>query len=309
MFNKSTIGIICLFGWSFFSALARVLTSSISQYIDPIVLCFYTFLLATLVFMFCNFKNIKNIFSKINEGKNRANAIYLNITTFGAWFFLIYPLKYIEPAIVSTVTLGLGPIATIILGSTIHKKESATTFDIFIAALLFSVILYTIFLCFSGKALLQNLNTNTLILVISSCFIVGFATAAGNIYIKKMSDGNLSPTEILSIRFILTIFLSGLLMIGKNGNLFISSQDFIDIIIIAICLIILPLYLVQISLKLLDAISVSIGASIMPILVIIFEVLENKISLSFSTVLPIIITTLLVLSGVYIRYKKAAALY
>jgi drug/metabolite transporter (DMT)-like permease len=105
--------------------------------------------------------------------------------TFGAWFFLLYPLKYIEPAIVSTITLGLGPIATIILGALIYKKESAHISDIFVSTLLFFVILYTIFLCFAGEALLQNVNKNTLILVIGSCFIVGFATVAGNCYTSR----------------------------------------------------------------------------------------------------------------------------
>jgi hypothetical protein len=119
-----------------------------------------------------------------------------------------------------------------------------------------------------------------------------------------MSEANLSPSEILSIRFILTVFLCGLMMLLRDGSLFISLQYFSDIIIIAACLIILPLYLAQISIKLLEPMTVAIGAPLMPIIVIIFETARNKIHPSFPVISSTIITTILVLSGIYMRYKK-----
>ncbi|TAK77184.1 MAG: hypothetical protein EPO11_02950 [Gammaproteobacteria bacterium] len=304
MYNKSIFGLMCILGWCFFSALARVIISNVSQKIDPVILCFYTFLLSTILFILLNIRNTTSTLLKLKTIENRRNVYGLNVSTFGAWFFLIYPLKYIEPAIVSTITLGLGPIATLILTAFIYKGKKLNYSDIVISSLLLLVILYAIYLSFSGVTTLGRFSFLTLTYSTLSCLIVGFATSAGNLYAKKLSNNHFSAKEILASRFLLTVILAGLILLAKNGNFFVPISDWNDIIIVTICLVVIPLYLVQISIKQLEPIIVSLVAPLMPALVFVFQLLKSISSFSPASALVVTATSVLVLSGVYTHYKK-----
>lgn len=61
------------------------------------------------------------VFSKLKS--NTKNLVYLNIITLGSWLSLAYPLKFIEPAIVSTITLGIGPILSLLISDKLYKKD------------------------------------------------------------------------------------------------------------------------------------------------------------------------------------------
>ena len=91
MLSKHTLGWVSISSWCLLSASARVYTGQITQKIDPTVLCFYTFLLSTLVFALCNAKQLKSLLYKLIHSQHRSNVFWLNVTTFAAWFFLIPP--------------------------------------------------------------------------------------------------------------------------------------------------------------------------------------------------------------------------
>lgn len=301
--NTTSLGLVAIFGWCVMSAIARVITGNATQEIEPSVLCFYTFLFAMVIFLILNFSDLKNTLVKCKERANIKNVLWLNITTFGAWFFLMYPLKFIDPAIVSTITLGLGPLATLVLGFFIYKSNYPSFFDVLIALLLFLIILFIIYLTLNGVAIRGEPTFFDVISAITSCFIVGFTSAAGNLYAKKLSDNKFKPTAVLIARFPLIILLAAIISLLSKQNLILTENNFIQVFIVSGSLVIIPLYLAQLGIKHLDPIVVAVTAPLMPVLVFIIEYFNHR-TFYWAEVLAVIMTCLLILFSTLVRYRK-----
>lgn len=301
--KSTTIGLIAIWGWCFFSALSRVLTSHVTQQIDPAVICFYTFIFSSLLFNVLNSRNSRNTMSKLKDDDNRKNIILLNITTFGAWFFLIYPLKYIEPAMVSTITLGISPFATLVFAYFIYQKMELNIFDIVISLMMLAIVFYIIYLCYSGVTMIGKVPLMNLVYAIVSCLIVGFATTASNIFAKKLSNNQFKPIEVLASRFFLTVILSGIITVSMGKSLLVSYVDIENIAMLSVILVIFPLYLGQVGIKELEPITVAITAPLMPVLVLVFELIDHQ-HFSILAIISTIMICVLVILSVSVHYQK-----
>lgn len=304
--NTTTLGLVAMFGWCIISAIARVITGSVTQEIEPSVLCFYTFAFAMTIFMIFNITGLKKTFMQCKDKKNIKNIALLNVTTFGAWFFLMYPLKYIDPAMVSSITLGLGPLATIALGFLIYESYTYRFFDTLIAFLLFCIILFITYLSFTGIATRGHPTTFNIIFAITSCFIVGFTSAAGNLYAKALSDNQFEPSTILIVRFPLIVFLAALISMLSRHHLALNAANMMNVIIVSGSLVIIPLYLAQLGIKHLDPIVVAIIAPLMPAFVFIAEYISSN-SLNESEAISVALTCFLILLSTFVRYRKRLA--
>lgn len=277
MSNRSNVvGLACLLGWCVFSAIARVLTSQVSQQINPALLCCYSFLIAGLVFWALNCNKIKHTFAKSCHKGNLKNIFWLNLSTFGAWFFLIYPLKFIQPAMVSSITLAFGPISTLLLSLFIYKTQKILFFDGFISFLLLAVICFISGLCFANITTLSQLPVFTVFYAIVSCLIVGFSTAASNLFAKRLSNNQFTPIEILCVRFFVTILLTAFITDISGTSFLLTKGDFENIMLVAGCLVIIPLYLAQIGIKHLEPMTVAITTPLMPVLVLFLELMNHQ---------------------------------
>ncbi len=79
--------------------------------IEPELLCFAIFVISALFFLLYNVKNLPALYQKVIS--NSRTVLFVNVTTFLCWYGVIYPLKYIEPAIVAAIILAALPIATL----------------------------------------------------------------------------------------------------------------------------------------------------------------------------------------------------
>jgi drug/metabolite transporter (DMT)-like permease len=306
---KHTIGWLSIISWCLLSAVARVYTAHTTQTIDPTILCFYTFLFSTVVFAVCNAKQLKSLLYKLLQSEHRLNIFWLNFTTFAAWFFLIPPLKYIEPAIVSTITLGLGPIATLILGYSLYQQANTSVLGIIIALLTFVMVVYNIVLCTLGITTINIVSPLIIAYAISCCIIVGFGSAAGNIYSKKLSEAGFAPTEVLVSRFLMTVIVAGSILLIRDRILLIPISYYTDIIVVATCLVIIPLYLVQVSIKTLEPIMIATVAPLMPVLVYLLQIIGKSSTFTIWSLTATLPTSIFVLIGVYFYYQKTKKIY
>src|SRR6187455_29270 len=85
--------------WCIVSAIAYVTTSVIETTINPVLLCFGVFFMASLTFAAYRIKNFSALKSKIKI--HFKHIVLVNITTLGCWFLTIYPLKFIDPSILN----------------------------------------------------------------------------------------------------------------------------------------------------------------------------------------------------------------
>lgn len=298
--NKSKmIGLSCIIAWCFFSAFAMVMTSHINQKIEPIVLCFFTFLLANIVFYIVNANKIFTTYKKIVQHHNVSFIVWLNLSTFCSWFFLIYPLKYIPATMVSTITLGLSPIATLFFERLLYKKKIYKQ-QYIRPLLLLAIIVYIIAIYFTVVSPAIFLK---MLLALLSCFIVGISTSLNNIYIKKLNTRGFHPTEILCVRFFVMLLITAI-YVFFNYKVQINFAFATDIMLVAICLVIVPLYLMQVALRELEPITVAAISPLMPLLAIVFDISNHQNYLQLWIIPATLATCILVVMEAMIEYKK-----
>ena len=297
------LGFALLLMWCFVSAASRVLTGKTEQQLNPVFLCFYITLLANILFIVCCVGKFEQLFSKSVE--NFKTVLGINIATFGCWFFLFFPFKFLEPAIVSTLTLCVTPFATLMIEKYIHKKNSRYH-DYTIAVLLLLMACYLVIIGFLGKTAVQPISGFDNILSIISCIIVSFSLAISNILAKKLSNDGFTPIETLTIRFILLSLLSGVIVLfsGENIILHLSAETSTSIITISLGMLVIPQIFYQNAIRELQPISISFFLPLMPVMVFFMEYYDARLQPNLYTICGIFIVFILSILSSFLRYQK-----
>jgi len=293
-------------GYCLISAFSRVFVSDMLQIQDPITLSFYMFTISALVFSIANANRYFILFSKLKY--NIMNLVYLNITTLGSWLFLAYPLKFIEPAIVSTITLGIGPILSLLLSDKLYKKDEKSFIDMLIACGLFLVILFLVQLCLYTNEGNNSISLYNKIVSLLCCTIVGVSIVLNGFQTRKLIDDDFSSLDILMLRFILLILVSGMItyIYYPDTNLFTGMMNK-KIVFSALIFVVMPLFLIQLSMRQLKPITISMMMPLMPVLTYFFERFDQRLIVFNHTLYAIVLVFFLIMIATYIRLTRQVA--
>lgn len=303
--SKKSIGYFAILLWCAVSALAHVYTSGIEQNTDPLVVAFFCFTMAMVFFLITSIPHFKTLW-------NRAFAAWrdvlgLNISTFLSWFFLLYPLKYIETSLVSTIIFGVSPILTLLLGLFLYRKKAVSVQDRWVSLLMMLVIVFIVYLIFDGDTTAQSVSVSHEALSVLFCFIVGAGVSATNIYAKRLSDEGFSSRELLGIRFWLLIIVSGIFYFHSQQ---VAPMDFhiiLRISLMSVLLIILPMYLLFAGLRYLQPVSVSMLYPLMPAMVFFIEFFDAQFTPKWEVMVAVLGVVSLSVMGSFIRYRNENA--
>ncbi|HVV69047.1 MAG TPA: DMT family transporter [Patescibacteria group bacterium] len=158
-----------------------------------------------------------------------------------------------------------------------------------------------VLICLEQKISIQTYSLKNLIIAILCCIAAGVSLAANNIYAKKLSKSGFSPFDILAIRFILLIAITGIISYQRIHEIF-KIEILENILFNAFSLIVIPQIIFQYSLKELEPITISIISPLMPVMIFIVEIFSNKINPNFITILGIFFICLASMAGAKIRY-------
>lgn len=296
------VGFILMILWSVTTALFQVMTGSVDQHFPVSTLCFYAFTITTLLFTIGNYQNFPNLIQKCSEHKQ--DVLFLNFTTLGCWFFQFYPLKYIEPSIVGALYLGLAPIVSLFAGRILYKNQKINLQDYIVSIILTIVIIYLANLCFGEHSALKNTYSfDQTMLALVCIFIGGIALGINTLYTKRLSAAKFSPTDILTIRFILLIFVTGFYQFFIDQKPALSLINVGDIILIAFGMIIIPQLLFQNSINRIDPISTGIIALLMPVLAFFIEFVDQRLSPNIWTIIGVLLIFCIATVGAILRYR------
>jgi drug/metabolite transporter (DMT)-like permease len=292
------IGLISGLCFCISSSFSRVFVSDLLENLDPFSLCFYTFTAGALFFILLNISNIKPLYLKSMQ--NLKTVFYLNLSTFGTWFFLIYALKFIAPSTVSIIAFGSTPLFALFLNRYFAQRKMSTRHDYIVSIGVALSISYIIF---------NDLNIEESNFIISDkitsllyCFIVGISMTVNRFQTKNLIENNFSSLDVLSVRFIFLIIFSRLC---DSYNYDFNFNIFLDITVLTVSLlfVIIPIFFMQISQKFLEPITISIVTLFMPILTYLFEVIYSGQNFENQILAPILIILILVILGSLSRYK------
>lgn len=296
-----------LIAWCVISAFSMILTGETNQSIHPVVVCFFSFLFATIFFLLINARRLGVIARKLTLPGQRRTAVWLNWTTFFSWVFLVYPLKYVEATAVITMVLGVNPVATMVINRLFFPAIAQKRANALVSLGILLSVFYVAWLEWRGAAGHGAAHQQEVMLSLACCAVAGIATAGNNVFIKAHFGAGFVPKEVLAFRFFLTILLTGVAIPLFHLPVALSPQFFIDMGMTTVFLLVAPLMLIQLSLRELDPMRVAIMSPIMPLVVALFQWRGSHAALSPYTVAGTVAIWLLVLTGIYVSRTPAAA--
>jgi len=296
------IGYIACYSWCVVAAFSKILTSDVSQRINPFILTFFVFSLTSLSILIYNIFRLRTIWYRIKENHLIGLILALNFSSFANWGLMIYPLAYLQPALVATLILGVNPIATAIINRLFLNKNSPPEL-VWSSLALFCVILFLGVHTLNGKNSIQETSKIHVTLSLLFCYTSGVATSVNNVLTKKILDYDFGATDVLCMRFYLTILISGIIGFTTDG-VALNQDIAVSIIWTTITFVLAPLVLLQIALKRLDPLKVAIISPLMPVLVIFMQLYVNIEALPRTTIIASICIWLIVFCGSFWSLKN-----
>lgn len=300
--SKKSVGYAVLLLWCVISALSRVYTSDVEQKTDPQFMAFFCFTIAMLFFLFMAIPNFKTLWRRSLCAWRE--VLGLNVSTFLGWFFLLYPLKYIEPSLVSTISLGVAPILTVLLGMILYREAGVNPEDHWVAILMMLVIGFIVYLILHGETSVAAVSLPHEIISVLFCFIVGCGVAATSIYGKRLSLYGFAPREVLVVRFWMLFIVSALFYFHSHHNPPMSSHLVWQLLSTSTLLVILPMYLLFVALRYLQPLTASMIFPLMPAMIFFIEFFDARFRPQWEVMIAILAVVFLSIIGSLMRYRN-----
>ncbi|HEF5709386.1 TPA: DMT family transporter [Bacillus cereus] len=270
---------------AFLSSINQVFYAKWVQDIDPFVYSFLSFSITLLFFLSLTvLKSIKVKKSNIKLNNKRAgmnSIVVLNIITAIIFICFYYANKYIEPAIVSAIEIGIGPIIALVL-SLIIQKINILKFDIYVCLGILIGTLILVWASLSGKSGIAS-DTSFTYKGLLATFTAGIGMVLATIYSKKLSQAGWSTYEILAHRFYMLVPVTIVFVLNKKASyiLDVFQSNWNWIIVFTFLGLIIPLYLIQVGIKYCNPLFVSVTLTLGPVFTFVFQLLDPRVKWSW----------------------------
>jgi drug/metabolite transporter (DMT)-like permease len=295
-------GFVSISIWCVLTALGYVYSSSIEQDTPIGLMCFILFTFSTLIFTVLNSKNLPRLFELIKL--NFKNVIIVNLTTFSGWVFLFYAIKYIDPSVANTMVIGCIPIYILLMNKFNNYQLNQKRQNNFTAIFLGMGVSYLIILLFNDNSISLGASFKEIVSSLVLCLVSGFCLAANNIHIKKLSNSEFTPLDILTIRYIFGCVVAGVYA-GLTGELNTSIQlaAVSPVFLNAIILVVIPQIAMQIALRELEPFTVGIIMPFMPVLMFMMEFSTERLHPTFEVFVGVVGIWVISFGGSVLRYR------
>lgn len=280
--GSALLGAASVLGYNFLSASKEVYSGHLVQEYDP-------FLITGLVFAFAFgiFQTLALSLSRENYRtplSRSRDLVWLNLHTSGAWIGFFFSVKYLEPAIVSVVMVGLGPAIAVFAGPLINRKQKL---DIWEAACATGILLSTMLLTvisLEGKSAIGLTNGMNVVLGLGAAAAGSGAMVGASMYSKRLSEAGARPVSIMAHRFYILLPLSAaaafLLHPSGEGLPAVPSAGIIaGLSVLGVAI---PLWLLQLGIQKLRPVEVIMIIATAPAFTFALQALDPRLSLNMA---------------------------
>ena len=163
----------------------------------PFLFTGVSFFITALLFNMIAFKQQRT--STISMRSSLGDVVKLNGSSILAFMGFYYALKFIEPAIVSSLEMGVGPFFAIVVTAMIAKEKIRAQWIVTAGTFAASVLL--ILTALFGLSGVQVINTVDFVYGIIASVLCGLGAVLCTIYSKKLSNAGWTSSAILAHRF------------------------------------------------------------------------------------------------------------
>lgn len=294
-------GVVFVLLFVLLSSAKEVYIGHLVQNIPPYLLVIYCFIPISILFLSAYLwkEGFKGFF--LETRKEIKNVIAVNISTAVSWIAAFYALKYIEPSIENAINTGIGPMVTFIAAFSIsnvsryNKREVISSVGISLAMVIMVLV------SLSGKSGIYNNSYIESVYGLFFCFLTGLGIVGNTIYSKRLSKSGCSTSFVLATRFYLMLIIAIIIFFcdPTHAEPFdLLKNNFSGIVLLALLGIMLPLYFLQKGIERVEPMTISLLIVLGPILTYLLQFFDNRLSLSYYTLMSILIAVGFVIYGV-----------
>lgn len=295
-------GLLAVFLFSILTASLDVYAGYVLQQIEVSILVFICFTVTASIFFTKEALQRKNVFGVIKRYPR--DVLALNLTTTVSWLGLFYALKYLEPAIVSVISIAIGPLCTILLGYFLRRDAKVLRMELLCAGGIFLITIGLSWLSLSGKSGIGSTTPGAIFAGLFAAVLSGSAAAANIVFSKRLSERKVSVSSIMSIRFFLIIAIAFALSYFHFQEVIWRVDIIISALVISIIGTVLPLYLLHIGIEKIEPITVSFIVMTAPIFTFLLQGFDQRLETSWPSLIGILLIMTLVYVTSIIRYKR-----
>ncbi|MFG6150099.1 EamA family transporter [Halobacillus sp. B23F22_1] len=296
--NYASIGTLFLIISAILTAGSNVYYSNQVQNISPFTFTFISFFITALFFHAIQLSNAS--MRSHNETANVKDMIGINLSTAGVFMSFYFALKYIEPAIVGAIEIGVAPISSLLIARIFHRKL-LNKVDVITGLGTFIGSLFLIFATLQGNSGVAFSSIPFAAAGLASAALCGFFAALAAIYSKRLSEAQWSTSMILAHRFYAIIVVSLIISIKQGGLLEQLPSNWAWVLVVSIIGVVLPLYFLQVGIQYSETFFVMMSLSFIPIFTFAFQFFDPRIHTSYHSLLGVTVILGFALFSVYVN--------
>jgi len=266
------------------------------QGVHPFLFTGVSFFITALLFNMIAFKQRRTL--TVSVRASLGDVVKLNGSSILAFMGFYYALKFIEPAIVSSLEIGVGPFFAIVVTAMIAKgKIQATRAQWIITAGTFTASVLLMLTALFGLSGVQVANTTDFVYGIIASVLCGLGAVLCTIYSKKLSNAGWTSSAILAHRFYGIIALSFLMTYTILPTYLMANIDWIALV--TIFGVALPTFLLQKGIQYCEPFFVMMTICFIPVFTFVFQLFDPRIEWSTLSLIGIVMLFLLGIASIF----------
>lgn len=268
------VGMVMLY--NLLSSAKEVVSGAIVQRIDPIALTAVVFALVTLFFQASARIGGREVYSK--PFSDRPRLLALNLFSCGAWIGFFYSVRYLEPAIVSALMVGVGPALATLLIPIWYRPRKIRPLELVGSIGILLASIYILGLVTTGNSSLGYLSAHDIAQGGVSALLGSICMVGASIFSKRLSDSGCEPVAIMAHRFYLLVAATLIISIAARADFPALTPYWAWIVGLALLGVIVPLWALQHGIRNLDPLLVMILISTAPAFTFAIQLLDPRLS-------------------------------
>ncbi|SKA89781.1 DMT family transporter [Sporosarcina newyorkensis] len=293
--SKYMIGVAALILSAILTALSQVYYGNRVQSVHPFLFTGISFFITTCYFQWFARKQRLPYYWR----KAISPLVKLNLSSALTFMGFYYALKYIEPAIVSSLEMGIGPLFVILIALFQRKAVTLEKWGIAVGTLLTTFLLiYAVFTGQSATAIQWDVNV---LLGIFASVACGLGAVLCTIYSKQLSNEGWTSSMILSKRFYGIILLSFFFTYDLIFDYALENIGWI--LVITFTGVLIPMYLLQKGIQYCETFLVMMSLCFIPVITFFLQLFDSRLQWSNLTLVGVLLLFGLGISSVYVERK------
>ncbi len=231
--------------------------------------------------------------------EHRGDLIAINVTTAVTWLATLYALDFLEPAIVNTLGLALGPVITVLAGPLLRPSSRVLAAEVMVSVVTCGLLAALVWVSFAGRSGLGDIAPRDATIGLAFTLACAAGSALNIIYMKRLSEAGCSPGTVLATRFFL-ISAAAWLLVAGGGQPDLGAA-LVPGAVVAVIGVGLPIYVLQIGIRHTEPITTSLVISLSPLFAFTLQLADARLRFSPLTFAGVVSVVVLVAAGAVVR--------